>query len=264
MQREQWNHGGGATSPRRHSTKPPIVLSDRSVVWTADAKWQRDAAVAGVIVMQGGAKVTTTQAPLRMTACTAVFLDIQPTLAIQFTSATALIWALPEGNASCLPRNKVISLDEVVATVVHDVFFEHNRPVEHQASALDLIGHQLRDTPADASNPTTSQSLVSQVMSHLQSHLDETITLASLATEFGYSKTVLVKRFQDEQGESPTRALARLRVAHARQLLQSTDLTISQIARATGYKDLAAFSHFFKQHAGYAPSEFRDQCLWLL
>jgi transcriptional regulator GlxA family with amidase domain len=94
--------------------------------------------------------------------------------------------------------------------------------------------------------------------------LDEPVTLDSLAIRFKCSKSEIIKSFRDENGETPTRVLVRLRVEYAKSLLQNSDRTISQIAYATGYQDLAGFSHFFKKHTGLSPSKFRDNFHWLV
>jgi len=58
--------------------------------------------------------------------------------------------------------------------------------------------------------------------------------------------------------------LAQLRIEKACELLRENDLNISQIARATGYDDLAAFNHFFRRHTGFSPRDYRENCLWVV
>jgi len=240
------------------------IIIDTTDLWTPPPTWQDDAAVLGLVVMSGEAEVTAPAAPLLLTACTATFLPVSQAVNIRFREANAVAWLVDDADVTGLTLDSILPVDETAATVIHDVFFEHQRPEFHQASALRFVCHQLQNRDIETTDPQTSDQLVAHVVAYMQAHLDEPITLEILEQESGCSKTVLAKRFQSELGETPIRALARLRLDHARHLLQSTDLTISQIAHATGYKDLAGFSHFFKQHAGQSPSEFRNNCRWLV
>jgi AraC-like DNA-binding protein len=242
----------------------PVIFSDATTTWEPDTTWLLDAAVVAVVVMSGEAEISSTAPPLRMTSCTATFLHTPPAITIRLRAATTLIWKLPQGNAIGSQLQLLLELDEVAAAVIHDVFFENNRSEEHQIAALELVRHQVGNLQRNAGTLGPRADLVTRATAYMQSHLDDAITLGVLAAEFGCSKGHLTKCFQAERGESPGRTLAQLRMTHARQLLQNTELTVSQIARATGYKDLAAFSHFFKQRAGHAPSEFRDNCRWLI
>ena len=51
--------------------------------------------------------------------------------------------------------------------------------------------------------------------------------------------------------------LASCRVERARQLLATTDLSISEVANAIGYQEANSFSRLFKTRTGQSPSEYR-------
>jgi AraC-like DNA-binding protein len=60
-------------------------------------------------------------------------------------------------------------------------------------------------------------------------------------------------------GLSPIRYLTEWRMHLATGLLASTDLTVAQIARRTGYDSQEAFSRAFKRRMGDAPTTWRDK-----
>ena len=241
-----------------------ITISNSTDIWTPPSEWQSNAAILGVIIMSGRAELPIPAAPIHLTACTAAFIPIRQAISIRFETATAVVWPVDTSDRSGLALDCIHQVDETAATVIHNVFFENTRPDVHQAAALSFVCHQLRDQKADLRTDQKSVQLVARVIAYMQAHLDDPITLDVLEQEFECKKALLARSFQAEQQETPMRVLARLRLEHARHLLQSTDLTISQIAHATGYSDLAGFSHFFKQHSGQSPSEFRSNCLWLV
>ena len=237
--------------------------------WTPPAAWLDSNTKIGIILMYGEVDCGVTST--RLHDCSAIFLGITQTTSILLKSATALIWKVDNSDISELPYDTKLTLDETSATAIHDVFFEHKRSTAHQQAALQLVYHQLENLdeprlqlPLPFTPHDTQQTLVTLITAHLQSHLDETNTLDSLAKQFNCSKTEITKSFNKEKGETPTQTLARLRVTHAQDQLQNSDRTISQIAFATGYQDLAGFSHFFKKQTGLSPSEFRDNCNWLV
>ncbi len=57
---------------------------------------------------------------------------------------------------------------------------------------------------------------------------------------------------------SPTAYINQLKLAHIKDLLISTDLTIAEIANQMGFNDQLYFSRFFKKHIGITPTEFRN------
>ena len=48
-----------------------------------------------------------------------------------------------------------------------------------------------------------------------------------------------------------------IKIKHAKQLLLTSDLNISQIAESVGYDDVLAFSAFFKKNTKLSPTEFK-------
>jgi len=84
-------------------------------------------------------------------------------------------------------------------------------------------------------------------------------TVAELAHEAAVSRSLLDQRFRDVLGLSPIRYLTEWRMHIATDLLASTDLTVSQIAKRTGYDSQEAFSRAFKRRMGDAPTTWREK-----
>jgi AraC-like DNA-binding protein len=83
-------------------------------------------------------------------------------------------------------------------------------------------------------------------------------TVSELAHEAAVSRSLLDQRFRDVLGLSPIRYLTEWRMHIAADLLASTDLSVAQVARRTGYDSQEAFSRAFKRRMGSAPSTWRD------
>jgi len=85
------------------------------------------------------------------------------------------------------------------------------------------------------------------------------VSLSELARELGISKYMLSRRFRQVMGVSFRDYLTRLRLERAKELLQATRYSITEIAQMVGFGDLPRLDKLFKNHTGLAPSAYRSQ-----
>lgn len=88
--------------------------------------------------------------------------------------------------------------------------------------------------------------------------LDEPVDLAELAAHANMSVRTFTRKFRDETGLSPARWLARQRVEHARHLLETTDLTVDEVARRSGFGTAVSFRQHLHAAVGVAPVAYRQ------
>ncbi|MFI7075794.1 GlxA family transcriptional regulator [Micromonospora sp. NPDC049903] len=87
--------------------------------------------------------------------------------------------------------------------------------------------------------------------------LHEPVSLRELAEQARMSVRTFTRRFRAETGLSPTQWLLHERTDHARLLLESTDLTVDQIAHRSGFGTTAALRQQLHLRIGVAPSAYR-------
>ncbi|MER6243914.1 GlxA family transcriptional regulator [Streptomyces griseorubiginosus] len=87
--------------------------------------------------------------------------------------------------------------------------------------------------------------------------LDEPLTLAELAAHARMSLRTFARRFHDEVGLSPGRWLIQQRVARARHLLESSDLSVDQIAGRVGFATGASLRQHLHAAIGVSPQAYR-------
>lgn len=87
--------------------------------------------------------------------------------------------------------------------------------------------------------------------------LGEQLTLADLAGHARMSLRTFARRFHDEVGLSPGRWLIQQRVARARHLLESSDLTVDQIAGRVGFATGASLRQHLNAAIGVTPQAYR-------
>ena len=67
------------------------------------------------------------------------------------------------------------------------------------------------------------------------------------------------RRFKQATGESPLNYLQKLRIHHARELLENSLDSVDEISRRVGYEDSSAFRRLFKRHTSLSPREYRNR-----
>jgi transcriptional regulator GlxA family with amidase domain len=89
------------------------------------------------------------------------------------------------------------------------------------------------------------------------SHLDSPIDLAAMADLARMSVRTFTRRFRDETGLSPAQWLLRQRVEHARLLLETTDLSVDEVARRAGFGTAVSLRQHLRTAVGVAPLAYR-------
>jgi AraC-like DNA-binding protein len=82
------------------------------------------------------------------------------------------------------------------------------------------------------------------------------LTCSELAASLSVSERTMHRRL-GESNLSYRMLLDQVRHQHARELLQTSRMSIEQIAFSLGYSELAAFTHAFIRWSGRSPSSFR-------
>jgi AraC-like DNA-binding protein len=102
---------------------------------------------------------------------------------------------------------------------------------------------------------------IEAVRAYLHEHLAEPITLATLSRVAALSPYYLVRVFKAHVGAPPHRYLTGLRVERARQLLEVTSLSVTQVAHRAGFATVSHFSTVFRSRVGLSPTDYRRRHL---
>jgi len=97
------------------------------------------------------------------------------------------------------------------------------------------------------------------ILLHIQSNLQNDITIRELADIACLSKDHFTRMFKSLVGIPPCEFIIRKRIEKAQYLLLTTDMTHEQIIEKTNFKSLSYFSRMFKKYTLYTPTVFRQQ-----
>jgi len=84
------------------------------------------------------------------------------------------------------------------------------------------------------------------------------INLETIARRSYLSPNYFCEVFKAETGVTFTEYLIKVRLRKAKELLRTTDLTISEISDRVGYESIHYFSRLFKEREGISPREYRE------
>lgn len=98
---------------------------------------------------------------------------------------------------------------------------------------------------------------ISRSIAYMVEHLNQPLQVSTLAAQASVSPSHYFALFKRQMGTAPIDFFIRLRMNHARELLDSTRSSVKEIAAAMGYDDPFYFSRVFKSVHQVAPAEYR-------
>ncbi|WP_286213130.1 GlxA family transcriptional regulator [Mycolicibacterium mageritense] len=88
-------------------------------------------------------------------------------------------------------------------------------------------------------------------------HLDEELTVQRLARHAHMSDRTFIRRFREETGQAPGAWIRARRLDRARELLESRDLSVDEVARRSGLGTAGNLRHHLRRGVGMSPSSYR-------
>jgi AraC family transcriptional regulator len=123
--------------------------------------------------------------------------------------------------------------------------------VGNAAGSCKEIGHR-------AGAPAFSRAQMVRIERFIDEHLEESISLSTLAEGCRLTVWHFLRRFQATVGASPHAFITQRRLLRAQTLLASSNYSISRIAMEVGISH-SHFSRGFLNHFGQSPREYRRQ-----
>lgn len=150
-------------------------------------------------------------------------------------------------SARELGEEEMALLNRSVAAVLRKGVFTAPETLEH---IRDALSHRQKLN-------SEVQRLTRKAMAFIHEHYGEPIGRGDFARYVGVSEGYLSRSFNQETGLSLIHYLTRYRIQQAKQLLVTTDKTITEIAMEVGFSDSNYFSRVFRQEAGISPLTYR-------
>ena len=107
-------------------------------------------------------------------------------------------------------------------------------------------------------NPNYSHA-IQKCCDYIELSLDRRIRTADLAALVGYTEYYLTEKFKKETGKSITSYIRDKKIDRAKILLQTTELSVSDISEALAFNTPNYFIQSFRNVTGITPAQFRNR-----
>ena len=139
---------------------------------------------------------------------------------------------------------------------------------EHGTALASEISNQMMHHPVRRGSEPQRKALgrgldklgpdVRAAVEIIEQHISEPLLVPEIAAMVGLSQRQLERQFSKSVGCTIVQFSLLLRLQHARVLLISTDLSVREIATASGFNSLSHFAFTFKKCFGRRPSSYRQ------
>ena len=164
-------------------------------------------------------------------------------------------------------KNRVISLDkedqDILLKILQIVYSKNESSKHSDIPCLlgQMLNHFLTKTKNFAEPQQCANSTLLKTLSYIKAHYTENINIKTVGAAIGLSPSRIAAVFRKEtKGITINTYISKLRYFHAVDLLNNTDMTIGEIAIASGYNDQFTFSRRFKQlnEENLSPTAYRE------
>lgn len=186
-----------------------------------------------------------------------IFLDANGTM--QTTSLYRLKQNMHELNTFCKEKILMTAIHPYYPLYLADQFSEQIDTSSRHDSLLSFPYKMARKYCMLVKNHMNSEYsyLVRSVISYIDQHIGEPLSLGILAGYFGRNASALSGQFSKETGVSITEYIHRVRIRVAIKYFNTTELSVTEVASLVGIDNFGYFSKLFRQEIGMTPREYK-------
>ena len=119
-----------------------------------------------------------------------------------------------------------------------------------------LLAHENR---INRSIETPGVRAMTEAVAYIRDNYMRPIGTEDIARVAGLSRSYMSELFTHTYGMPPHEYLVMFRLSVAKNLLLNTQLTVTEIAEQTGFRDIFSFSRIFKRCTGISPVRYRQR-----
>jgi len=135
--------------------------------------------------------------------------------------------------------------------------FSHKETIADIKSWLIEVSMRIIDAIDDI-NISKKQKHIQKIKDYIQENSSSDISLNDIAEHIGLNPAYLSKMFKESFGQNFIDYLNKVRINKAKQLLESTQLSIKDIGFKVGFNTIQNFMRAFKKYEGITPGQYRQ------
>ncbi|MGG3280196.1 helix-turn-helix transcriptional regulator [Paenibacillus solani] len=131
-----------------------------------------------------------------------------------------------------------------------------SKTIEEACSNLFEAACSIQDSLGEDSN---HDRLYTSMLEYVaRSYMDCNLSLSTIAEEFSLTPSYITRYFKNKNGLPLMQYVSKIRIEKAKQLLETTPLSIKEIVEQVGFVDENNFSRAFRKREGISPSQYRS------
>lgn len=150
--------------------------------------------------------------------------------------------------------SRVVGIAEYSKLDCHHDFY-------YQAQLLEILDLLQKKYPKEQrfKKILKGKDIYSTAALYILNNYDHPLSIKKLADKQNIERTYLFRIFKKNSGKSPSEFITALRLQKGIELLKTPDLTIKEVALASGFPSYQSFFRVFKLHFNISPEDFRDK-----
>jgi signal transduction histidine kinase/ligand-binding sensor domain-containing protein/DNA-binding response OmpR family regulator len=130
----------------------------------------------------------------------------------------------------------------------------------HRDSLRKAFQKQIMINPSEISVTSLDEKLIQKAIDLVEKNIaNPDFSVEELSRELAMSRVHLYKKLLSLTGKSPIEFIRVLRLKRAAQLLEKSQLSVSEIAYEVGFNNPKYFTKYFKTEFGVLPSQYQQQ-----
>lgn len=127
-------------------------------------------------------------------------------------------------------------------------------------SLIRLLAHSLSFVQ-QKSHGSETERLVQKARMIMEDHVFNNLEMECISEQLGLSYTHFRSLFKDYSGQSPYQYYLNIKINKAKELLESGEHSVKEVAFDLGFENQYYFSRLFKKKTGVSPSCWHETCV---
>ncbi len=128
--------------------------------------------------------------------------------------------------------------------------------IRYLIKSIRSIREETETEPVQSSGKKIEDTLTPRIRAYVDAHLsDPDLSVELLSEEMGMSRAQLFRKTKAVSGKAPVEIIREQRLKKAKELLQTTDWTIQQVAYEVGFTSPSYFTKCYKEQYGESPKK---------
>lgn len=131
--------------------------------------------------------------------------------------------------------------------------------LETRLLLLQFFMELLRAAPLEKADTDEAGKMQREMLEYIRMHYRSRISLEDLAQQFHLSPKYLSRYFKEHFHLTLSEYIGHLRMSRARELLENTDLSVTEVAVESGFSGVSFFIRSFTEQNGCSPLKWRKR-----